>query len=235
MHTANPLKLKRVLIVGASRGIGEAVAQYLEPMVEDLITVSRSPAKAGKWLPIDVTRLSDIEKLKDHIGNEALDGILYLGGTWEEKAFTRDYDFEKCPDRELVNVLNVNLLGPIRIIQKLLPNLRKSERGKIILMGALVKDYPFPEVANTASKLGLDGVVHALRNGGSLKKSKIGITVIHTGYVATPEVLDDLKREGKSEENAIPPVDLCLLIHSILSLSNLSNINQIHMPAMIDS
>ena len=234
MHTINPMMLKRVLIIGASRGIGEAVARYLEPTVEDLITISRSPSQAGTWLQADVTRLSDIEKLKSQIGDQAVDGLLYLGGTWEEKAFTDEYDFEQCQDRELANVLNVNLLAPIRIIQKFLPNLRKSGGGKIILMGALVRGYPFPEVSNNASKFGLDGVVHALRNGGALKKHKISITVIHPGNVATPEVLNDLKEAGKSEENAIPLTDLCLVIHSIFSLSNLSNISQINMEAMVD-
>jgi len=70
-------------------------------------------------------------------------------------------------------------------------------------MGALsgLDNFPAREVANSASKFGLRGVVHALRE--ELRQDRIAITIINPGNIATPEVLSDLKQAGKSEENAI--------------------------------
>ena len=228
------LSAKTVVIMGASSGIGKAVAEYLSNKVKELITLSRSPSAHGRWIRTDVTRVEDIRKLKEELKDTTIDALLYLGGTWERHAFTPRYDFEALPDKENKHVLEVNLLGPIRMIQALLPNLRRSGAPKIILMGALVKGYPLEEVANTASKFGLEGIVQAIRNTNKLKEDKIGITVIHPGNVATPEVLGDLKNAGKPSNHAIPLHDMCMMIHCILSLSNLTNINEVHMAPMLD-
>jgi NAD(P)-dependent dehydrogenase (short-subunit alcohol dehydrogenase family) len=71
--------------------------------------------------------------------------------------------------------------------------LRQAQNPKIIFMGALsgLDNFPAPEVANSASKFGLRGVVHALRE--ELRKDRIAVTIINPGNIATPEVLDDLK------------------------------------------
>ncbi len=233
MEPVKSLKKNRVVIMGASSGIGKAVAQYLEPKVTELVTISRSPSAYGRWIRTDVSQFQDIQKIKEQLNNASVDALLYLGGTWEKYAFTEAYNFEASPDEELRKVLDVNLLGPIRLIQALLPNLRRSDNARIVLMGALVRDYPSKEVANTASKFGLNGVVNALRKSDVFKKNRIGITVIHPGDVATPEVLKDLQQAGKPMDHAIPLDDMCTMIHCLLSLSNLSNVNEVAMASML--
>lgn len=228
------LSMKNILVMGASSGIGKAVAEYLAPKVKELVTVSRSSSPHGQWIQADVTKTEDIRNLKHVLKDRAIDALLYLGGTWEKHAFTPGYDFEASPDEETQHVLNVNLLGPIRMIQTLLPNLGKSGNPKIILMGALVRDHPFQEVANTASKFGLDGIVKAIRSTAKFRERNIGITVIHPGNVATPEVLNDLHDAGKPPSYAIPLADMCMMIHCLLSLSNRSNINELQMASMLD-
>lgn len=159
--------------------------------------------------------------------------MLYLGGTWERDAFTKNYSFETCSDEDLENVLNVNLLAPIRVIQSLLPNLKASKNAKIIVMGAAVgglNAYPSREVANTASKFGLRGVVFSLRE--TLKQYGIGVTLINPGNVSTPEVLSDLNSVGKDESYAIPLAELLYVIECVLSLSSHANVSEIDIPSM---
>ena len=154
---------------------------------------------------------------------------------YREKAVNSAYLTRKetCSDEDNENVLNVNLLAPIRVIQQLLPNLKKSNNAKIVIIGAAVGGLNLSkslEVSNTSSKFGLRGLVFSLRQ--TLNKDSIGITLINPGNVATEEVLNDLKNEGKDETYAIPLADLFNVIETVMNLSNRANINEIDIPNM---
>lgn len=172
--------LDRVVVVGASRGVGAAVARHLLPRTTELISVSRSPAVCGNWVEADISAKSGIAAVSNAVGNFPLDALLYMGGTWESKAFTREYFFEECAEEDIDRVIAVNLLAPIRLVKSLLSALRQAANPKVIFMGALsgLDNFPAREVANSASKFGLRGVVHALRE--ELRPERIGVKVIGT-------------------------------------------------------
>ena len=224
--------LDRVIVVGASRGVGAAVAEHLLPRTTELISVSRSPANFGRWIEADISTKTGVEVVSKVIGNSALDAFLYMGGTWESKAFTQEYSFEECTQEDIERVIAVNLLAPIRLVKSLLPALRQAPNPKIIFMGALsgLDNFPAREVANSASKFGLRGVVHALRE--ELRPDRIAVTVINPGNIGTPEVLEDLRQAGQPETNAIPLTDLLRVIDCVLALSNSTCIKEIQIPAM---
>lgn len=233
---------KTILVAGASRGIGLAVAQHLvsqtdrfaqPPLADRLFAVSRTRSPIGNWIRADLSQLAGIETVTEAIGDRCLDALLYMGGTWETHAFTSQYSFEKCSDADIARVIAVNLIAPIRLVKALLPALRRSDNPKIILMGSLSgrDNFPGREVANSASKFGLRGMVHALRE--ELRSQQIGITVINPGNVGTPEVLADLAAENLSGGEAIPLSDLMTIIDCILSLSRATCLKEIDVPAML--
>ncbi len=186
---------------------------------ENLYTVSRRNPNIGKWIKTDLSNSEEIVNLTEKLKGITVDGLLYLGGTRENNAFTKEYDFKNCSDNYIENVIKVNLIAPIKIVKYLLPNLEKSTNSKIILMGALsgLDNFPSTEVANSSSKFGLRGVAHFLRQ--TLNSLEIGITVINAGNIATPEVLDDLQNSSLDESNAIPIYDYLNIIELILNLN----------------
>jgi 3-oxoacyl-[acyl-carrier protein] reductase len=174
-----------------------------------------------------------VEAVANAVGNDKLDAFLYMGGTWETNAFTSDYDFSNCSDDDIMRVITVNLLAPIRLVKALLPALERSQNPKIIFMGALSgrDNFSGREVANSASKFGLRGVVHSLRE--ELRSRQIAATVINPGNVGTPEVLADLAAGGLSGGEAIPLADLLSILDCVMSLSRATCVKEIDVPAML--
>ncbi|WP_194778545.1 SDR family NAD(P)-dependent oxidoreductase [Pararhodonellum marinum] len=227
------MKYGNVIIFGASSGIGLATSEYLKDKCNNLFTVSRRVSPYGKWIKTDLTNVEEIESLQNQISDMPIDALLYFGGTWESNAFSPEYNFESCSNYDIENVLNVNLLAPIRAIQKFIPNLKKSINAKIIIIGAAIGGLNLnksKEVSNTASKFGLRGLVFSLRQ--NLSQHKIGVTLINPGNLSTEEVLNDLKNAGKDETHSIPLTDLFNIVELVLNLSNRTNINEIDLPNM---
>lgn len=227
------MSFRTILVAGASRGIGLAVADHLIDQCDRLLAVSRTSAPVGEWVQADLSDLAGIETVVNAIGGDALDALLYMGGTWETHAFTPQYRFEACSDEDIVRVIAVNLVAPIRLVKALLPALRRSDNPKIIFMGALSgrDNFPGREVANSASKFGLRGVVHSLRE--ELRSQQISVTVINPGNVGTPEVLADLAAANLTGSEAIPLSDLLAVVDCILSLSRATCVKEIDVPAML--
>jgi 3-oxoacyl-[acyl-carrier protein] reductase len=227
------MAFKTILVAGASRGIGLAVAEHLVSRTDRLLSVSRTEAVIGDWIQADLSNLSGVETVANAVRDDCLDALLYMGGTWETHAFTSQYHFEDCSDTDIADVIAVNLVAPIRLVKALLPALRRSSNPKIIFMGALSgrDNFPGREVANSASKFGLRGVVHSLRE--ELRSQQISVTVINPGNVGTPEVLADLAADNLSGGEAIPLSDLLSIVDCILSLSRATCIKEIDVPAML--
>jgi NAD(P)-dependent dehydrogenase (short-subunit alcohol dehydrogenase family) len=221
--------MKRYLIIGASRGIGAAVATHLASQGHEIVSVSRSSPGLGEWIQADISTAAGIDKVATSMAERALDGLLFLGGVWEHGAFTSDYDFTRSPDDETRFVISVNLIAPIELTKRLHPNLGKSENPRAIYIGALsgLENSATPEVANTASKFGLRGAVQALRL--SLATTGIGFTVINPGNLETEEVLNDIKEGRFPKQFPIPLSDLCSLVDWLLSLSRHTEVGEVNL------
>ena len=159
------LEKKQILVVGASRGIGAAVAQHFSQKGEIVISVSRSQPSAGEWIQADISTEEGIKSVVDTIGEAQLDALLFMGGVWEEGAFTEQYRFLQSSDQETRYVIAVNTIAPIELTKQLTKNLIKSDNPRAVFIGSLsgLDNAASIEVANTASKFGLRGAAQALR------------------------------------------------------------------------
>jgi 3-oxoacyl-[acyl-carrier protein] reductase len=227
--------MKTIVVVGASRGIGDAISMHLRERGASLISVSRTPARAGRWVQADVSTIEGIQAIAASVADCVVDALIYVSGTWESKAFSKEYQFQTCSDDDLVRILNVNLLAPIRLTKAILPSLERSTNPKLIYLGSTsgLENYPGREVAYGASKFGLRGAVHALRE--ELRPKRIGVTIINPGNVATEAVIADLASGQQIGGTPIPVADLLAVIDCILSLSRASCIKEVDLPAMGDA
>ncbi len=206
------------LVVGASSGLGAAAAAHLAPRAT-LFTASRRPAAQGTWIAADISVDAGIDACAVALRDAPLDGLLYMGGVWEEGAFTDAYDFHKSPRAETRNVIAVNLTAPILLAQALAPNLARATDPRIVLIGStsgLDQFAPY-EVANTASKFGLRGAALSLHH--AMRPQKVGVTLINPCNIDTPEVQEDIAQGDFAPQVPIPMADILHTLDYVLGCS----------------
>jgi NAD(P)-dependent dehydrogenase (short-subunit alcohol dehydrogenase family) len=106
---------------------------------------------------------------------------------------------ELLPAAELTRQLDVNVVGQLRVLQAVLPALRRS-RGRIVLMGSIGGRSALPFLgAYTMSKFALESMADTLRV--ELAPFGILVALIEPGSIATPiwtkpqTALDDVPPE----------------------------------------
>lgn len=220
---------KTLLVIGASRGIGGAIAQYFHQQGHHIYAVSRTAATAGEWIPADISTAEGIQRVAESLDDRPLDALLYMGGVWENNAFTDDFDFCASSDEETRFVLAVNLIAPIELTKRVAQNLSKSDNPRAIYIGALsgLDQSASPEVANTASKFGLRGAVQSLRL--ALAKERIGFSIINPGNIATAEVMSDIEEGRFVQQTPIPMADVVETVEWILMRSPHVDISEVNL------
>lgn len=234
------------IIFGASRGLGEAFATSLPQSGDTVWLVSRNKPgflekPVGKisyhWIQADLSLPSAAEKIASAVGENALDLLLYNAGIWESTAFSKAYDFEELDPAENQRVIAVNLTSAIDCVQKLLKNVRRAKHGKIIVIGSTsaLPNIGGPEIAYSASKFGILGMVHALRE--ITRPDHIAVTCINPGNMTNEIKLEDEAEYFKNINSAssMPLSDIVKLVQTIMSLSPYACVKEINIPSMSES
>jgi NAD(P)-dependent dehydrogenase (short-subunit alcohol dehydrogenase family) len=152
----NPFQDKHIAIVGASSGIGLALARILRAQGASLYTFSRTPLPADlsdvPWSQTDI-QAPDIALtgLPD-----ALHGFVYTPGTINLKPFNR------IPVADFRKELEVNAVGAFQGLQQVFPAL-KAGRGSAVLFSTVAVQLGMPFHAGiSAAKGAVEGLVRAL-------------------------------------------------------------------------
>lgn len=150
-----------VLITGAANGLGLATSQYFakENLVISCDIVKPKEEKNIIAYQVDITNENELISLKEDLINKniELDIIINFAGIYDMGSFL-EKDLSK-----IEKVINVNLLGPIKVNQLLYPIL--SKKGKIIIITSEVASLdpmPFNGIYNV-SKTALDCYAQSLR------------------------------------------------------------------------
>jgi len=148
--------LKNILIIGASSGIGLKLAQQLSAEHLVYATYNKHPKNDAENIVYHHLNVTDESLSLDFIP-EVLHGFVYCPGSILLKPISRitPEDFKK--DYE------VNVLGMIKILQKILPNLKKASLPSVVLLSsvAVQTGMTFHSVVS-ASKGAIEGLTKSL-------------------------------------------------------------------------
>jgi len=234
--------MRTLLIVGASRGLGRALAEGISDPGDTLFLVSRTPPELSvipervnsHWIEADLRDPAVPSRIVEALEGRALDVFLYNAGIWET-GWTNT-PFESVSPSELRDIIAVNLTAPMLCAQALLPNLRRSSPGRVVLIGSTCgwENESSPLVATAGSKFGLRGVAHALREVG--RPDGITVTCLSPGTLATETPLRAGTEPVIAEHSnrRIPVGDIVELVRTLLRLSPASCVKEILVPATAD-
>ena len=181
----------RLLLTGASRGIGAALADAFAARGAQLALVARDSPQlhevaartGGTAYPCDLSDLAGLPGLVEQIG--AVDVLVNNAGVSGVGWFV-DRTLE-----EIDQVLTLNLLAPMHLCRLVLPGMLERGRGQIVNLSSMAAVFAPPGlVAYGASKAGLSHFTAGLR--ADLRDDPISLTTVTLGSVSTD--MDDQAR-----------------------------------------
>ncbi len=219
-----------IMISGANRGIGLAIARALYDAGYSLSLGARDPASFA-----DITGGWELERI--HVGRYVaedqdthrqwvagamerfgrLDGLVNNAGIWE------DVSLEDENDEALDRMWAVNVKAPVSMTRTALPHLRRSGSGRIINVASLAGKAVYGSgIGYTMTKFAAVALSHATRHAGW--DDGVRCTALCPGYVAT-----DLTAgvESVPFDQMTSPGDLAEVVLTVLSLSNTASIAEL--------
>ena len=221
-----------ILISGANRGIGLAIAKNLYQAGFSLSLGARDPNSlnnlvnnwdAKRFLVarydalIKDTHVEWVKSTFEHFGR--LDGLVNNAGIYQPFSVTDDEHDESLLD----SMWSVNVKAPLSLTRLALPHLKKSGVGRIINVASLAGKVVFGSgVGYSMTKFALVALSQATRQGGW--EHGVRCTALCPGYVAT-----DLTRgiDSVPFEEMTSPEDLASIVRTVLSLSNSASIAEL--------
>ncbi len=189
---------RKCLITGAASGIGRATAtaaadQGMRLILTDIDadgladTVAHIRHTGGEVLtarPLDVSDYEAVTAWAEEVHREhgSLDVVMNVAGvaTWGT--------VENLEHRDWKSMVDVNLMGPIHIIENFVPPMVRAGRGgHLVNVSSAAGLLALPwHAAYSAAKFGLRGVSEVLRF--DLERHDIGVSLVVPGAVRTPLV-----------------------------------------------
>jgi short-subunit dehydrogenase len=179
-------KGKRYWLVGASEGLGLALAKLLSQAGAELILSARSEysLKAAVTslpgpatiLPLDVGSSDSVAAAAAQLPD--LDGMVFLAGVyWPMRA--QDWNAEQAEA-----MANINFTGCMRVVGAALPPMVARNKGHIVITGSLSGFRGLPgAIGYAASKAGTMVLAESLY--ADLRKSGVAVQLANPGFIRT--------------------------------------------------
>lgn len=200
--------MKNIIIIGCGQGIGFAAAKILSEKY-NVIGISKTQNTEVVELNIEFHQMDILSENLDEINfPDVIDGLVYAPGSINLKPFNR------LSVDDFKNDFEINVLGAVKTIQKLLTNLKKSESASVVLFSSVAAKLGMPFHASiSASKSAIEGLTKSLAAELSAQNIRVNAiapsltdTNLSTQLLSTPEKREasrkrhPLQRIGNAEE-----------------------------------
>lgn len=186
--------MKNIVIIGSSSGIGQALTHQLveNNRVFGSYNQHQPSLENINYFPFNFNALD--ENFSFDFLPESIDGIVYCPGSILLKNFAR------YTDEDFLNDYRLQVLGAVRTIRTLLPRLKKSEHGSVVLFSsvAVTSGFPFHTLVSS-SKGAIEGFTRALA---AELAPKIRVNCIAPSLTDTPLASSLLSNEDKRKVQA---------------------------------
>lgn len=177
---------KRYWVVGASDGLGAALAHKLSRAGAEVIVSARSEDKLNDLvsaLPgrasaqtIDVADDASVAAAAKAVGQ--IDGIVFLAGVYWPFGAT-EWDAEKA-----TAMADVNFTGLVRVMGQVVPDMVARDQGHIVITSSLTGFRGLPgSIGYTASKAATMSLAECMY--ADLRKTGVQVQVINPGFIKT--------------------------------------------------
>lgn len=189
-----------IIITGASSGIGKSTARLLSGCGYRVLGTSRKKQKENNGYEMYELDISSGESIANFINVvmdriDNVDVLINNAGTWFVNIA------EETSLKEARDVFETNFFGVVRIMNGILPYMRKQKKGKIINIGSMASWIGEPgESFYAASKHALSGYTESIHY--ELKSLGISVTLIEPGAFKT-----NFSKGLNLKENGIPDYD----------------------------
>ena len=188
---ADPTPPARVLVTGATSGIGLAICQRLLRDGHAVVGIGRDFEKTGDAFGEDAPRfeavqldLADLDALPGRLRELArresdLNAVVLCAGRGEF-GHLEEFSYE-----QIRALIDLDLTSQIFVARAFLPALKRRGSGRLIFMGSEAALRGRRQGAlYCAAKFALRGLAQALRE--ECAKSGVGVTILQPGMVETP-------------------------------------------------
>lgn len=187
--------MQNYLIIGGSSGIGQALAMQLSASGKQVIATFNKniPSVENSTIRFHHLNVLDDDISLDFLPDE-LAGIVYCPGSINLRPFERIKPADFAADYQL------QVIGAIKIIQAVLPKLKRAENASIVLFSTIAVQSGFSfHTQVAASKGAIEGLTKALA---AEYAPKIRVNCIAPSLTDTPLAASLLNNEQKKEASA---------------------------------
>jgi short-subunit dehydrogenase len=177
---------KRYWLVGASEGLGAALAEALSRAGAEVILSARNEAGLqavasglpgpSQCQPVDVTDADSVRRAADAIG--PVDGMVYLAAVYWPMPAVR------WQAEQATAMADVNFTGALRVLGAVVPDMVARDSGHIVITGSLGGFRGLPgAISYAASKAGVMSLAESMYY--DLRKTGVDVQLVNAGYIRT--------------------------------------------------